>query len=61
MVVGDRLSSTYFKENRRPFHNMGNSLVRGSINRLFGDEIKDIMTEFRASSYGFVKTFPVLS
>lgn len=61
MVVGDRLSSTYFKENKRPFHNMGNSLVRGSINRLFGCEIKDIMTGFRAFSYGFVKTFPVLS
>lgn len=61
MVVGDRLSSTYFSENKRPFHNMGNSLVRSSINRLFGCEIKDIMTGFRAFSYGFVKTFPVLS
>ncbi len=61
MVVGDRLSSTYFEENKRPFHNMGNSLVRSSINRLFGCEIKDIMTGFRAFSYGFVKTFPVLS
>ena len=61
MVVGDRLSSTYFTENKRPFHNMGNSVVRGSINRLFGCEIKDIMTGFRAFSYGFVKTFPVLS
>ncbi|MBP3604705.1 MAG: glycosyltransferase [Lachnospiraceae bacterium] len=61
MVVGDRLSSTYFQENKRPFHNMGNSLVRGSINRLFGCDIKDIMTGFRAFSYGFVKTFPVLS
>ena len=61
MVVGDRLSSTYFEENKRPFHNMGNSLVRGSINRLFGCDIKDIMTGFRAFSYGFVKTFPVLS
>ncbi len=61
MVVGDRLSSTYFEENKRPFHNMGNSLVRASINRLFGCEIKDIMTGFRAFSYGFVKTFPVLS
>lgn len=61
MVVGDRLSSTYFTENKRPFHNMGNSLVRGSINHLFGCEIKDIMTGFRAFSYGFVKTFPVLS
>lgn len=61
MVVGDRLSSTYFEENKRPFHNMGNSVVRASINRLFGCEIKDIMTGFRAFSYGFVKTFPVLS
>lgn len=61
MVVGDRLSSTYFTENKRPFHNMGNSLVRGSINRLFGCEVKDIMTGYRAFSYGFVKTFPVLS
>ena len=61
MVVGDRLSSTYFTENKRPFHNMGNSLVRGTINRLFGCDIKDIMTGFRAFSYNFVKTFPVLS
>ena len=61
MVVGDRLSSTYFEENKRPFHNMGNSLVRASINRLFACEVKDIMTGFRAFSYGFVKTFPVLS
>jgi glycosyltransferase involved in cell wall biosynthesis len=61
MVVGDRLSSTYFTENKRPFHNFGNSLVRGSINRLFHTEIKDIMTGYRAFSYQFVKTFPVLS
>lgn len=61
MVVGDRLSSTYFTENKRPFHNMGNSIVRGTINHLFGCEIKDIMTGFRTFSYGFVKTFPVLS
>ena len=61
MVVGDRLSSTYFTENKRPFHNFGNSLVRSSINRLFDCEIKDIMTGYRAFSYGFVKTFPVLS
>ncbi len=61
MVVGDRLSSTYFTENKRPFHNMGNSLVRGSINRLFGCDIKDIMTGYRAFSYEFVKTFPVFS
>lgn len=61
MVVGDRLSSTYFQENKRPFHNFGNSLVRGSINRLFASDIKDIMTGYRAFSYSFVKTFPVLS
>ena len=61
MVVGDRLSSTYFAENKRPFHNMGNSLVRGCINHLFKCDIKDIMTGYRAFSFGFVKTFPVLS
>ena len=61
MVVGDRLSSTYFTENKRPFHNFGNSLVRGSINKLFHSDIKDIMTGYRAFSYLFVKTFPVLS
>lgn len=61
MVVGDRLSSTYFEENKRPFHNLGNSLVRGTINRLFRSDIRDIMTGYRAFSYQFVKTFPVLS
>ena len=61
MVVGDRLSSTYFTENKRPFHNLGNSLVRKSINILFHNDIKDIMTGYRAFSYEFVKTFPVLS
>ncbi len=61
MVVGDRLSSTYFEENKRPFHNMGNSVVRGAINWLFKNDIKDIMTGYRAFSYEFVKTFPVLS
>lgn len=61
MVVGDRLSSTYFTENKRPFHNFGNTLVRKSINSLFRCEIKDIMTGFRAFSYAFVKTFPVTS
>ncbi|MCF2656564.1 glycosyltransferase family 2 protein [Lacrimispora saccharolytica] len=61
MVVGDRLSSTYFTENKRPFHNFGNSIVRGSINQLFSCDIKDIMTGFRAFSYQFVKTFPVMS
>lgn len=61
MVVGDRLSSTYFTENKRPFHNFGNSLVRKSINLLFNTDIKDIMTGYRAFSYQFVKSFPVLS
>ena len=61
MVVGDRLSSTYFEENKRPFHNFGNEIVRKSINRMFKIDIKDIMTGFRAFSYNFVKTFPVLS
>lgn len=61
MVVGDRLSTTYFTENKRPFHNMGNSLVRKSINVLFDCDIKDIMTGYRAFSYSFVKTFPVMS
>ena len=61
MVVGDRLSSTYYQENKRPFHNFGNNLVRGSINKLFKCNVRDIMTGFRAFSYEFVKTFPVLS
>ena len=61
MVVGDRLSSTYFEENKRPFHNFGNLLVRRSINTLFQSSIRDIMTGYRAFSYQFVKTFPVLS
>ncbi|MBO6260794.1 MAG: glycosyltransferase [Lachnospiraceae bacterium] len=61
MVVGDRLSSTYFKENKRPFHNFGNSMVRSTINRFFHCDVKDIMTGFRAMSYEFVKSYPVLS
>lgn len=61
MVVGDRLSSTYREENKRAFHNFGNNLVRWSINTLFKGEIRDIMTGYRAMSYQFVKTFPVLS
>lgn len=61
MVVGDRLSSTYFQENKRPFHNIGNSIVRFSINAIFKSNIKDIMTGYRAFSRRFVKTFPVLS
>ena len=61
MVVGDRLSSTYFTENKRPFHNFGNSLMRFGINSLFRSDIKDIMTGYRAFGYEFVKTFPVVS
>ncbi len=61
MVVGDRLSATYFTENKRPFHNFGNRLVRWSINALFGSSVRDIMTGYRAFSYQFVKSFPVLS
>ena len=61
MVIGDRLSSTYFTENKRPFHNLGNTLVRLSINTIFHTDIQDVMTGYRAFSYNFVKTFPVLS
>ena len=61
MVIGDRLSSTYFTENKRPFHNLGNRMVRFFINKLFDNEICDIMTGYRAFSRKFVKTFPVLS
>ena len=61
MVIGDRLSSTYFTENKRLFHNSGNKLVRFLINCLFDVKVKDIMTGSRAFSYSFVKTFPVLS
>ena len=61
MVVGDRLSSTYYTQNKRPFHNFGNDLVRFCTNHLFGGEIKDIMTGYRAFSYQFVKSYPVLS
>lgn len=61
MVIGDRLSSTYFTENKRAFHNSGNRVVRFLINRLFHSQIRDIMTGCRAFSRRFVKTFPVLS
>ena len=61
MVVGDRLSSTYFEENKRPFHNLGNRMVRGLINKFFKSNVKDIMTGYRAFSRVFVKSFPVLS
>ena len=61
MVIGDRLSSTYFTENKRPFHNFGNRLVRFLINKIFNNDVKDIMTGYRAFNYQFVKTFPILS
>lgn len=61
MVIGDRLSSTYFTENKRPFHNAGNKIVRFLINKLFKNEVRDIMTGYRAFSKLFVKSFPVLS
>lgn len=61
MVIGDRLSSTYFTENKRPFHNFGNRIVRFLINFLFKNKVKDIMTGYRAFSREFVKGFPVLS
>ena len=61
MVIGDRLSSTYFMENKRPFHNTGNVLVRKLINMIYKSNIRDVMTGYRAFSYLFVKTFPILS
>lgn len=61
MALGDRLSSTYFKENKRPFHNFGNKLVKSLINSLFKSDIQDIMTGYRAFSKRFVKNFPVMS
>ena len=61
MVIGDRLSSTYFTENKRHFHNFGNVLVRKLINLIYKSQIRDVMTGYRAFSYRFVKTFPVLS
>lgn len=61
MVVGDRLSGAYYTENKRPFHNFGNNLVRGFVNKIFKANITDIMTGYRAMSYEFVKTYPVLA
>ena len=61
MVVGDRLSATYYTENKRPFHNLGNRLVKGLVNAIFKGSVSDIMTGYRAFSYQFVKSFPVLS
>ena len=61
MVIGDRLSSTYYTENKRPFHNFGNSLVKGLINFLFKSDLNDIMTGYRSFSKKFVKCMPVMS
>lgn len=61
MIIGDRLSSTYFQENKRPFHNFGNSLVRRLINFIFGSNVQDVMTGFRVMNYRFVKSFPIVS
>ena len=61
MVIGDRLSSTYFQENKRPFHNFGNRIVRFLVNKIFKSDIKDIMSGYRAFSYNFVKSFPIIS
>lgn len=61
MVIGDRLSSTYFEENKRRFHNSGNKLVRKLINTIFKSDISDIMTGMRGFSYEFVKSFPISS
>ena len=61
MVIGDRLSSTYFQENKRPFHNFGNTLVRTLINLIFRSDVRDVMTGCRAMSWRFVKSFPLVS
>ncbi len=61
MVIGDRLSSTYFAENKRPFHNLGNRMVRSLVCRLWHTQVHDIMTGYRAFSRRFVKLFPVMT
>ncbi len=62
MTIGDRLSNgTYQKENKRPFHEFGNNLVKKAINILFDTKLKDIMTGYRAFNRRFVKNMPVLS
>lgn len=61
MAIGDRLSSTYYTENKRPFHNFGNDLVRWLINTIFKTDIKDVMTGYRAFSRKFVKTISIMS
>ena len=61
MVIGDRLTGKYFTENKRPFHNFGNRLVRFLINSIFKSDVQDVMSGYRVLGYHFVKTFPVLS
>ncbi len=61
MVIGDRLSSTYFTENKRPFHNSGNKFMRKAINTIFGSDLHDILTGMRGFSWEFVKSYPVIS
>ena len=61
MVIGDRLSSTYFTENKRPFHNTGNKFMRKAINTIFRSDLHDILTGMRGFNYDFVKSYPVIS
>ena len=61
MVIGDRLSSSYFTENKRPFHGFGNKLVKGLVNTLYKGDLHDVMSGLRAFSYGFAKSFPAIS
>lgn len=61
MVIGDRLNTTYFEENKRPFHDFGNKLVRWLVNNLFDGDLQDIMTGYRAMNRRFVKEYPLLS
>ena len=68
MVDGD---NTYSAKNAKEMCNyvlegkadmvIGDKLVRGLINKLFKTNLRDIMTGYRAFSYNFVKTFPILS
>ncbi len=61
MVIGDRLNTTYFEENKRPFHDFGNKLVRWMVNSFFDGDLQDIMTGYRAMNRKFVKEYPLLS
>lgn len=61
MIIGDRLSTDYYTENKRKFHNFGNNLIRLFINKMFKGNITDMLTGFRAFSKKFVKTFPITS